>query len=441
MSLLLGWIADDFTCATDLASMLVRQGIRTVQLIGVPSAGPDAWIEPAAQGEDGVDIGDAQAVVVALKSRTIKAEQAVAQSLATLDWLRRQGARQILFKYCSTFDSTDAGNIGPVSEALLEALGSDFTIACPALPENGRTVYRGHLFVGDQLLSNSSMRHHPLTPMTDSDLVQVLGRQSRGRVGLLPFDVVDQGIEPIRERIEALRADGVRQVIADALTDRHLVAIGHAAEDLALITGGSGIAMGLPGNFRDSGLLGHPGNAARLPAVHGHAAVLAGSCSNATLGQIAHFRQHRPALRLDVRALASGKDEVGRALDWADERLAGAPILISASGGPDEVLRLQTEFGREEVGAAIERAMAAIAKGLVAKGVRRLVVAGGETSGAVVEALGVHGLRIGRPIDPGVPWTTSLDPEPLALALKSGNFGAKDFFIRAFAPEKAAAEA
>jgi uncharacterized protein YgbK (DUF1537 family) len=272
MSLLLGCIADDFTGATDLASMLVRHGMKTVQLIGVPDA--DA------------PVGDAQAVVVALKSRTIPAADAVRQSLAALQWLRAQGAEQILFKYCSTFDSTERGNIGPVSEALLEALGTDLTIACPALPENGRSIYQGHLFVGDKLLSDTHMRHHPLTPMTDSNLVAVLQRQSRRPVGLVPYAVVEEGPDAIRAHFARLRQDGVRQAIADAVSERHLRALGTAAADLALITGGSGIAMGLPANFRRSGQLDESAPADALPSVGGAAAVLAGSCSAATLGQI-----------------------------------------------------------------------------------------------------------------------------------------------------------
>jgi uncharacterized protein YgbK (DUF1537 family) len=416
MSLLLGCIADDFTGATDLASMLVRGGMRTVQLIGVP-AGP-------------IDVGDAQALVIALKSRTIPADEAIRQSLRALAWLQAEGARQILFKYCSTFDSTDQGNIGPVTEALMAALDTDFTIACPAFPANARTVYQGHLFVGDRLLSESSMRHHPLTPMTDSDLVAVLGRQSRGKVGLLPLAVVDRGPDAIREAIGTLRADGVRQAIADAISDRHLIALGHGAEGLKMITGGSGIAMGLPGNFRDSGLLVSADTADRLPATEGASAVLAGSCSAATLAQIAHF--DGPRHRIDVAALCRGADEAGRALDFAAAGLGERPILISASAAPEEVKAVQAEFGRERAGAAVEEAMATIATALRARGVRRFVLAGGETSGAVVGALGVEGLRIGPVIDPGVPWTASLGDQPLALALKSGNFGSVDFFDKAF---------
>jgi len=419
MSLLLGCIADDFTGATDLASMLVRHGMATVQLIGVP--------------EREVDAGDAQAVVVALKSRTIPAAQAIDQSLAALAWLQAQGARQILFKYCSTFDSTDQGNIGPVSEALLDALGADFTIACPALPENGRSVYMGHLFVGERLLSDTHMRHHPLTPMTDSNLVAVLGRQSRAPVGLVPYPVVERGPEAIRARFAELKRVGLRQAIADATSERNLVDLGTAAADLALITGGSGIAMGLPGNFRRAGLLAETGEADLLPAVGGHAAALAGSCSAATLDQIERFAASGPVLALDPLALVRDGAEVERAISWAERRLSEAPVLIRSSAPPEEVASVQAAVGRERAGAAIEAAMARIARALVERGVRRLVVAGGETSGAVVAALGVRGLRIGPPIDPGVPWTVSLGEPHLALALKSGNFGAPDFFRKAFA--------
>ncbi|MGH6904319.1 MAG: 3-oxo-tetronate kinase, partial [Geminicoccaceae bacterium] len=368
MAVLLGCIADDFTGATDLASMLVRHGMATVQLIGVP--------------ED-VDPGAAQAVVVALKSRTVPAPEAVSRSLAALAWLRARGARQTLFKYCSTFDSTDRGNIGPVSEALLEALGAGLTIACPALPENGRSIYQGHLFVGDKLLSDSHMRHHPLTPMTDSDLVQVLQRQSRAPVGLVPYAVVDRGPEAIRACLAELRGAGIRQAIADAVSDRHLLALGAAVADLDLVTGGSGIAMGLPENFRRQGLLAAGAPADRLPHTPGLAAILAGSCSAATLGQIERHRAAgRPALVLDPIGLADGGDDVARALAFAKAHLAEGPVLISSSAPPEEVAEVQERLGRERAGAAIEAAMAAIARGLVALGVRRLVVAGGETAGA-----------------------------------------------------------
>ena len=422
MSVLLGAIADDFTGATDLCNTLVRRGMRTVQLIDVPATT--------------AEIGDAEAVVVALKSRTIPAAEAIDKSLAALAWLRNAGARQILFKYCSTFDSTDAGNIGPVAEALMEALDTGFTLFCPAFPENGRTIYRGYLFVGDVLLSESGMRDHPLTPMRDPSLVRVLQRQTRGRVGLVLAATVAQGAEAVRHAFDELRRQGFRHTIVDAVEDRHLEAIGAAAANFALITGGSGIALGLPENVRRQGLLGAGAGADALPAIGGAAAVLSGSCSPATIAQVAYMRERAPVFKLDPLAIAEGRPVADEALGWAKPLLGEEPIAISATAPPDEVADIQRRLGRERAGALVGETRAEIAHGLAAHGVRRFVIAGGETAGAIVQALGVTGLRIGRQIDPGVPWTVSLPGsrgEPaLALALKSGNFGAPDFFLRAF---------
>jgi uncharacterized protein YgbK (DUF1537 family) len=430
---LLGCIADDFTGATDLANMLVRGGMRTVQTIGVPASD-----EPL----------EADALVVALKSRTVPAADAVAQSLAALNWLRAQGCRQFFFKYCSTFDSTDAGNIGPVADALLDALaGSDpgagstgerdasadaFTIACPAFPENGRTIYRGHLFVGDVLLNESGMENHPLTPMKDANLVRVLQRQTASKVGLVRYDRVAQGAATVRETFEALRHEGVRMAIADALSDTDLHTLGEACADLKLITGGSGIAIGLPANFRRAGLLTGTADAAQLPHVEGLSVVLAGSASKATNAQVAAWRESRPAFRIDPLAAARGEPVVEQALAFAREHFANQqPVLIYATATPDEVKAVQRELGVEQAGHLVEETLAAIARGLRDLGVRKFVVAGGETSGAVVQALDVHTLRIGAQIDPGVPATATTGDEPLALALKSGNFGATDFLAKA----------
>ena len=418
MAVLLGCIGDDFTGSTDLASTLVGSGMRAVQLIGVPAAG-----DP---------VPDAEAIVIALKSRTVPVAEAIAESLAALEWLRAAGARQFFFKYCSTFDSTDEGNIGPVAEALLEALGEPFTIACPAFPETGRSIYNGHLFVGDRLLSESGMRDHPLTPMTDPDLVRVLARQSAGSVGLVPYATVREGADAIGEAFADLRSAGHRFAVVDAIDDEHLNGIGEAAASLALVTGGSGVARGLPENFRQSGLLGPPEDAATLPPVPGLEAVLSGSCSEATRGQVEHMKRTRPAFQIDVDALADGADGAAEALAWALERLGDGPALVYTTDDPDAVRAVQQRVGRDRAGALAEHAMAEVARGLVAAGVRRLVVAGGETSGAVVRALGVTGLRIGAPIDPGVPWCLGLGEPPIALALKSGNFGSEDFFTKAF---------
>jgi uncharacterized protein YgbK (DUF1537 family) len=425
MTLLLGCVADDFTGATDLASMLVKNGMRCVQVIGVPT-GP---------------LPEADAVVVALKSRTAPVAQAVAESLAATEALLAAGARQIFFKYCSTFDSTDQGNIGPVADALLKRLGAGFAIACPAFPANGRSIYQGHLFVGARLLSESGMENHPLTPMTDPDLVRVLGRQTEGGVGLVPFAVVEQGAAAIRRGFTRLTDGGRRYAIVDAVSDAHLLAIGEACAGHALITGGSGVAMGLPANFRAAGLLPERPDAAALPAAAGLCAVVAGSCSRATLGQIGFARDHVPVLELDALGTPDSSVLARQALDWAEGKLdAARPVVIAASAPPEKVAALQARLGREAAGVLVEEAMATVAAGLVARGVRRLVVAGGETSGAVVQRLGVSSLRIGSEIDPGVPWTFAAlphaggaTPAGIHLALKSGNFGARDFFLKAFA--------
>jgi 3-dehydrotetronate 4-kinase len=417
MAPILGCIADDFTGATDLANMLVRGGLRTVQLLGVPDRG-----DP---------VPDVDAVVVALKSRTIPPAEAVSQSLATLRWLQAAGARQIFFKYCSTFDSTDEGNIGPVTDALMDELGADFTVACSAFPETGRTIFKGHLFVGDQLLSDTHMHHHPLTPMTDSNLVAVLGRQTRRDVGLIQHNQIEQGAAAITAAMTALKADGKSIAIVDAVDDAQLTVIGEALADLKLITGGSGIALGLPANYRKAGLVGENPGADQVSPVTGLALVLSGSCSTATLAQVAVFATSRPTLPLDPLEIANDPSTIDRAIDWAKDKLSQGPALIHASAPPDSVKAVQDKLGRNEAGELVERAMAKIATALAEAGVRRLVVAGGETSGAVVSALGVKGLLIGAQIDPGVPGTVTMGDQPMALALKSGNFGAPDFFEKA----------
>jgi uncharacterized protein YgbK (DUF1537 family) len=415
--MILGCIADDFTGATDLASTLVRGGMRTVQLIGVPN-GP---------------VPDADAVVIALKSRTAPAAEAVGDSLAALRWLQAAGCRQVFQKYCSTFDSTEAGNIGPVADALVAALGCGFALACPAFPANNRSVFQGHLFVGTALLNESGMEHHPLTPMRDANLVRVLSHQTEGTVGLVPWATVSQGTQAIRRAMGALKEQGRRYAIVDAITEADLMAIGEAASGHALITGGSGVAMGLPANFRAAGLLPDRGDVGSLPAVAGHAAVLSGSCSRATLYQLGAAKGRVPTLQLDPLATPDAATLAAQALAWSDGKLGDAPVVIAASAPPEQVAALQAKLGREEAGALIEETLATVAAGLVERGVRRLVIAGGETSGAVVSRLGVRQLRIGAEIDPGVPWTYAEGAGPaMRLALKSGNFGGRDFFTGAF---------
>jgi uncharacterized protein YgbK (DUF1537 family) len=417
MSILLGCVADDFTGATDLANTLVKAHMRTVQLLGVP--------------RPGLKVPAADCIIVALKSRSNPANEAVTMSLAALDWLRQQDAKQFYFKYCSTFDSTDNGNIGPVADAMLDAIGADFTVFNPAFPTNKRTVYKGYLFVGDELLSESGMRHHPLTPMTDPSLVRVLQRQTRHKVGLVPYATIVNGAAAIRDAFEKLRQHGIRHAILDSITDEHLVTLGEACADLKLVTGGSGMAMGLPANFVRKGQM-KSGQHSQLPKVSGPTAVLAGSCSVATQEQVALMKQGHEFFELEPMAIASGRDLAQETLNWAASRLSEKPILIYSTAAPEQVKAVQERLGREHAGALVEETLGKIARGLVASGVRRLVVAGGETSGAVVGALGVEGLAIGPEIDPGVPWTFSIGEPALALALKSGNFGTADFFTKAF---------
>jgi uncharacterized protein YgbK (DUF1537 family) len=413
---ILGVIADDFTGASDVASMLVRAGMPTVQVLGVPEG----------------DLPVADAVVIALKTRTIPAAEAVAQSLAAMRALRAAGARQIYFKYCSTFDSTPAGNIGPVTDALMQALGADFTIACPAFPENGRTVFRGHLFVGDQLLSDSGMKNHPLTPMTDANLVRVLQAQTAQRVELLRVDALRHNAQTA---IEKLQADGVRIAVADAIDNSDLLTLAEVCAELPLITAGSGVALGLPPAYQRRGWWAPSESAARLSAVSGPAAVLSGSCSDATNAQVARWiADGHAAISIDPLALHSGIQSAASLLAQALPALAAGPVLIYATAAPDQVKAVQTALGMAAAGALVEHTLAELAQGLVQAGVRRLVVAGGETSGAVVQALDVPKLRIGAAICPGVPWTEATLPtsgEPLWLALKSGNFGGIDFFADA----------
>ena len=418
MSLVLGCIADDFTGATDLANNLVRAGMRVVQTIGVPGAPLDA---------------DVDAVVVALKSRTIAPVEAVDQSLDAWRWLLAQGVQQVYFKYCSTFDSTPRGNIGPVTEALMDAIGCDFTIATPAFPDNGRTVFKGYLFVGDLLLSESGMKDHPLTPMTDANLVRVLQAQCRRKVGLIDHRAVARGADAVRERIAQLKAEGVGIAVVDAVSNDDLLRLGPALADMPLLTAGSGVAIALPANF---GLAPSP-QASALPAASGLQAVVSGSCSLATNQQVAHFiAAGRPAFPIDPLRLAAGDDVVADALAWAAPLLASGPLLVYSTAEAGAVKSVQGQLGVEAAGAMVERCVAAIARGLVEQGVRQLIVAGGETSGACVQALGIAQLQIGPQIDPGVPWcharADAAGGAGLHITLKSGNFGTEDFFTKAF---------
>ncbi len=412
--MLLGCIGDDFTGSSDLGNTLSRGDMRVVLYAGVP---------------DEAAGGDVEAGVVALKSRTSPVAEAVDQSLAALAWLRAQGCRQFLFKYCSTFDSTPEGNIGPVADALMDALGADRVIVCPAFPATGRTLYQGHLFVNDRLLSQSGMEHHPLTPMTDPDIRRWLARQARHRVGHAGYAGVAQGSLAIRAALDAEHAAGRDLIVVDAVRDEDLIAIGRAAADLTLITGGSGIALGLPDNFRQTGLLTAGGR--DWSGTSGAAACLSGSCSTATRGQVARYRQDHPAMEIDAEAVIAGRLDAAEVADWLMRHKGEAPLAYS-SADPEQVAAVQQRHGRDKVATAIEALFAGTARLAVAEGITRLVVAGGETSGAVVEGLGIKAMEIGPEIDPGVP-ALKVRGRNMALALKSGNFGAEDFFAKAVA--------
>jgi uncharacterized protein YgbK (DUF1537 family) len=419
VTLKLGCIADDYTGASDLANTLTRAGLRTVQTIGVPA--------------DDLNLPEVDAVVVSLKSRSIEASIAVERSLAAEKWMRSRGADHVLFKICSTFDSTDKGNIGPVTDALRAASGDAIVLVTPAFPETGRTVYKGNLFVGAVPLNESPLKDHPLNPMHDSNLVRVLARQSTTKIGLIELATLSRGADAVRTRLADLARQGIGAAIIDAVFDPDLETIGKVAVEHRLSVGASGIGLGLARALVGAA----PGAAASVSGnpVGGPAACLAGSCSQATLGQIASAEKIMPVLHLDPEQVIKGKDEARRALAWARERLGSHPVLIASSAAPEQVAALQARHGREASGHALEQTMADIAEGLIGAGVRRLVVAGGETSGAVVDRLGIPGFLVGAEIAAGVPVLRAVGARQgdMLIALKSGNFGGPEFFSDALA--------
>jgi len=414
----LGCIADDYTGASDLANTLTRAGLRTVQTIGLPA--------------DDFPLPDVDAVVVSLKSRSIAASDAVTRSRAAEKWLRGRGADHVLFKICSTFDSTDAGNIGPVMDALRTDSGDTIVLVTPAFPETGRTVYQGNLFVGSVPLNESPLKDHPLNPMHDSNLVRVLARQSKTRIGLIDLAALARGPDAVRNKLVELAGQSVGAVIVDAVFASDLESIGAVALEHRLSVGASGIGLGLARALVASGRAKSQATSGAIAdtAVGGPAACLAGSCSQATLLQVANAGQVMPVLHLDPEQVIAGKGEARRALAWATDRLREGPVLIASSSTPEEVAALQSRHGRDATGHAIEQAMADIAEGLVSAGVRRLVVAGGETSGAAVDRLGIPGFLVGAEIAAGVPVLRAVGAKAgdMLLALKSGNFGGPEFF-------------
>jgi uncharacterized protein YgbK (DUF1537 family) len=416
MRVRLGCVADDYTGASDLANTLTKCGQRTLQTIGIPAGG--------------FSVPDADAVVVSLKIRSIAAAEAVASARAADAWLRASGARHVMYKICSTFDSTDAGNIGPVLDALRADAGDEIVVVTPAFPETGRTVFQGNLFVGSLPLDESPLRDHPLNPMRDANLVRVLARQSRSKVGLIDLNTVAAGPAAIRSRLADLAKEGFAAAIVDAVFERDLEAIGAAALDQHVSIGASGLGLGLARGLLASGVT---AAAAATAPIGGRAACLAGSCSQATLAQIERAERTMPVLKLDSDGLICGAQEVQRALAWADQHLEQGPVLLASSAAPDQVATVQARHGRSESGHAIEQAMARIAAGLLDRGVRRLIVAGGETAGAVVDRLAIPAFLVGPEIAPGVPVLRAIGAKPgeMLLTLKSGNFGVPDFFIDA----------
>jgi uncharacterized protein YgbK (DUF1537 family) len=419
MSLALGCIADDYTGASDLANTLTKAGLRTVQTIGIPA--------------DDLDLPEIDAVVLSLKIRSVPAAEAVARAREADAWLRGRGASHVMYKVCSTFDSTDEGNIGPVMDALQADAGEPIVLVTSAFPETGRTIYQGNLFVGSVPLNESPLKDHPLNPMRDANLMRVLGRQTRSKVGLVDLATVARGADAIRARLGDLAGQGISAAVADSVFDPDLEPIGAVALDHRLSIGASGLGLGLARGLVASGRVRATDGTASLGApLGGPAACLAGSCSQATLAQITRAERVMPVLHLDPEALVSGSSEVQRALDWAASRIEEGPVLVASSSPPEAVAALQARHGRDAAGHAIEQGMAAIVEGLVARGVRRLVVAGGETSGAAVDRLGIPAFLLGPEIAPGVPVLRSIGgSSEMLLALKSGNFGGSDFFMDA----------
>ncbi|MBY2948770.1 3-oxo-tetronate kinase [Rhizobium leguminosarum] len=423
MAIFLGSIADDYTGASDLANTLTKNGLRTVQTVGIP--------------DPSLALPDVDAVVVSLKIRSVSASDAVTAAISAERWLRQRGAGHVLYKICSTFDSTDAGNIGPVTEALREAAGGGVVLVTPAFPETGRTVYLGHLFVGGQPLNESPLKDHPLNPMHDANLVRVLTRQSRNAVGLVDLTTIGAGPGAVKMRLDSFRTAGVTAVIADAIFERDLETLGEIALEMPVSTGASGLGLGLARALVRSGRISSGGATTEdtIRAVGGLSAIVAGSCSKATLRQLDIAERSMPVLRLDPERLLAGPDEIAAAITWAGDRISAGPVVIAASAAPATVSRLQSLHGREASGHAIETATSIITAELVERGVRRLVVAGGETSGAAVDRLAIPAFLIGPEIAPGVPVlrTVGNAQGDMLLALKSGNFGGEDFFTAALA--------
>ena len=413
--MLLGVIADDFTGGTDIAGFLVENGMRTIQLSGTPSS---------------TDPIDSDAVVISLKSRNCPVEEATSDSVNALRWLKKMGCRQFYFKYCSTFDSTPTGNIGPVTDALLAELGENFTIVCPALPVNGRTVFNGHLFVMGELLCDSGMRHHPVNPMKDSSLTRLMDKQSEGTTGLVPYFTIEQGADQVIDTYKTLIKDGKRYAVVDAFRSDHLEILGESVRNMKLVTGGSGLAIGIARNWAaqlsDQTIAQEAGR-----PTSGKTVVLSGSCSQMTYLQVQNYSGIAPHFALDIDSCLKDQDYSEQVFNWVIHNLDGeqAP-MVYATADIEKLTEIQTKFGVEVSSQAVEQVFSRLASLLKEKGLKNFIIAGGETSGAITQSLEVSGFHIGPQIAPGVPWVKSLDGE-LSLALKSGNFGDPHFFTTA----------
>jgi len=408
----LGCIADDYTGATDVAAALRGAGMRVVLLFGLPSR---------------TEIPLCDAVVVGLKTRTSPVREAIRQSVMVREWLKQRGVDQLYFKYCSTFDSTGDGNIGPVADALLDAEHQVMTLVCPASPEHGRTIYCGHLFVGESLLSESSMRYHPLTPMRDSNLVRVLSHQTPHPVALLPLDVIRSGLGAVKARLISLEKQGVRHVVVDATEEADLRTVATAARGMSLLTGAAGLARALA-VVKSRALTARNHEPVDIP--RGSGIILAGSCSATTLSQVAFAKRSLPSYRLDPVATPDGEKMKGAALAWLQLNWKDGPLMVYSSAGPEERREARTAMGPQTAD-ILEDALGSVAEAAVRLGARRVVVAGGETAGAVVSRLGIDMVSIASEEDAGVPWCVTTDQTPLALLLKSGNFGTDDLLVRA----------
>lgn len=405
---MLGIIADDFTGASDIASFLVENGLKTVQMNGVPNMALESKVD---------------AIVISLKSRSNPVDEAIAQSLSALEWLKQNGCTQFYFKYCSTFDSTEKGNIGPVTDALMSALETDFTVVTPALPINGRTIFNGYLFVGEVLLSESGMRNHPITPMKDANLVRLMDAQSQGKTGLVAYADVVQGAERVKARFAELKAQGYKYAVVDAADNSQLEVLAEAVADFKLVTGGSGLGAYMAA-YRSGG---KKGANAFVPN-KGKTVVLSGSCSVMTNSQVSAYKQQAPSYFLEAEKAINNPNYVAEIYQWVIDNLDGdlAP-LVYATVPPEQLKEIQSQFGGDKASHAIENTFAKLAEKLQAAGVTNFITAGGETSSIVVQQLGFSGFHIGKQIAPGVPWLQAVE-KPIFLALKSGNFGKENFF-------------